>query len=102
VDINIDWSSVNWLYFGLLVVLVFLTSLIGSFLSFHHRGFGALISAVLFGAVFIAWTFYPHGLPVPTSPRVAPPPAAAAAPAPAAAPAAPARPANPVRDIAPR
>src|SRR5690242_2540016 len=100
-DLPIDWSSVNWLYFGLLVALVFVTSLIGGLLSFHRAVLGALISAVLFAAAFLFWTYYPHHLPLPSSPirTVAAPAPAPAAPA---APAAPVKPANPIREIAPR
>ena len=99
----IDWGTVNWLYLGLLVGIVFVTSLIGGLLSFRRAVLGAFISAVLFAAAFMAWTFYPHHLPLPMSPlrTVAANPAPAAA-APVPAPAAPAQPANPVRDIAPR
>jgi len=101
-SIPIDWASVNWLYVALLAVFVFLTSLIGDLLTFHHRGYGALLSALLFAAAFIFWTYYPHGLPLPTSvtPKTT---ATTAAPAPAApaAPVAPAKPANPITDITP-
>src|SRR5689334_20375162 len=104
----IDWSQVNWLYFGLLVALVFITSFIGSALSFRRSGLGALISAVLFGGLFVLWTYYPHHLPLPNSPiqtaakNAAPPAPATTSTAPApAAPAAPAKPANPVKDITP-
>ena len=100
-DPPIDWGKVNWLYFGLLVSVVFITSLIGSRLSFHRHILGALISAVLFAGLFIFWTYYPHHLPLPSSPvrtAAAPPPPPAAP----ATPASPVRPANPVREIAPR
>jgi 1,4-dihydroxy-2-naphthoate octaprenyltransferase len=102
---SIDWSHVNWLYFGLLVGLVFITSFIGNALSFRRLGLGALISAVLFGGLFVLWTYYPHHLPLPNSPiqtvatsAATPTPAVPSAPA---APPAPVKPANPVRDITP-
>jgi hypothetical protein len=98
-NVPIDWASVNWLYFGLLVAIVFIASLIGSLISFGRHVLGALVSAILFAAAFIFWTYYPHNLPLPTSPIrtvAAPPPAAPAQPA------APVRPANPIREIAPR
>ena len=98
-DLPIDWGTVNWLYFAMLVAIVFVVSLIGSVLSFHRHIVAALISAILFGALFIFWTYYPHHLPLPASPIrtvAAPPPPAPATPA------APVRPANPIRDIAPR
>jgi hypothetical protein len=100
----IDWGTVNWTYVGLLVAIVFVTSLIGALLSFRRSILSALISTVLFAAAFMGWTYYPHHLPLPKSPirAVAAPPPAAPAPA-AAAPASPTgAPSNPVRDIAPR
>jgi hypothetical protein len=36
-------------------------------LSFRHRVGAALLAAVLFVAMFVFWTYYPHGLPRPTS-----------------------------------
>jgi hypothetical protein len=98
----IDWASVNWGYFGLLLLLVFLASLIGSFAGAYRRVFGAVIATVVFGLGFVAWNYYPHGLRLPNSPKQQ---AAAPAPTPASAPAAPSapvRPANPFRDITPR
>lgn len=92
---EIDWTSVNWLYFGLLLAMVFVTSLIGNLLSFRRSVLGAFISTVLFAAAFIGWTYYPHHLPLPNSPLVAPPPARSAGSAPE-------KPANPIREIAPR
>jgi hypothetical protein len=100
IDLPIDWGSVNWLYFGLLVAIVFVTSLIGSVLSFHRHILAAMISAVLFAGSFIFWTYYPHRLSLPSSPLrtvAAPPPPSAPA-----APATPVRPANPIREVAPR
>jgi hypothetical protein len=99
----IDLASVNWLYVAILAVFVFVASLIGNFLSFGRRGMGALLSAVLFAAAFVAWSYYPHGLPLPTSLNPPAPPVAAAppAPSPAPAPVTPVRPANPIRDITP-
>jgi hypothetical protein len=96
----IDLASVNWLSVAILALFVFVASLIGNFLSFGRRVSGALLSAILFAVAFVAWSYYPHHLPLPTSLNPPAPPVAAAPPPPAA-PAAPARPANPVRDITP-
>ena len=81
-SIPIDWANVNWLYVVVLAVFVFVASLLGSVLSFNRRGFGALLTALLFAAAFVFWTYYPHGLPLPTS--LAQKPAAHTAPRPAA------------------
>lgn len=78
-DVPIDWASVNWLYVAVLSGLVFLSTLIAT-LAFR----GAVISALLFAAGFVFWTYYPHGLPLPTlvtTQKVPVTPAAPAAPA---------------------
>jgi len=95
----IDLSTVDWLYVGVLAVLAFVATGVGNLLSFNHRGLAAFLSALLFAALFVAWTYYPHGLPLPTSP--ASQKAAAVAPPPAAPPAPPASagPRNPVSTI---
>jgi hypothetical protein len=100
-SIPIDWATVNWVYVAVLAVFVFIAALIGNLLAFNHRGFGALLSAVLFAAIFVFWSYYPHGLPLPTSLDQPVTPAAAVAPAQPTVPASPARPANPVTDITP-
>ena len=103
-DIPIDWASVNWLYVILLALLVFISTLLGTAVSFKRVFLGAVLSTVLFTAGFIFWTYYPHKLPLPTSPtgQKTVVPAAPPAPPPApAAPTAPTKPDNPVKDITP-
>ena len=101
-DIPIDWASVNWLYVILLALLVFVSTLIGTAISFKRVSLGAVLTTLLFTAGFIFWTYYPHKLPLPTSPigqktvvPVTPPAPAPTAPSP------PAKPDNPVKDITP-
>lgn len=62
----IDWANVSWIYVAVLAVFVFLSSLIGSLLSFRHHLWGSALSAVVFAAVFVFWTYYPHHVPLPT------------------------------------
>jgi hypothetical protein len=97
----IDLAQVDWLYVILLAIFVAISTFLGGLLSFGRRGMAATLSAVLFAAIFIFWTYYPHR--VPFLPRTITTTQETAKPAPAApAPAAPAqRPANPVRDITP-
>ena len=107
----IDLATVNWVYVGVLAIFVFVASFIGNLLSLHHRGVAAVLTAVLFAAMFVAWSYYPHAyLPLPTAfdGRTTPVTTAAVHPAPMAAPAAPpapaapVKPANPVTTIAPQ
>src|SRR5262245_23742735 len=65
-DLPIDWANVNWHYVIALVLLVFVCTLIGTSLSFRRTFFGAVLTALLFAAAFVYWTYYPHGLPLPT------------------------------------
>ena len=76
-DVPIDWANVNWLYVTVLSVIVFFSTLISTF-TFR----AAVLSALLFAAGFVFWTYYPHGLPLPTSvtAQKAPTPAGPAAP----------------------
>ena len=100
----IDLSQVDWLYVALLAIFVFVTTFVGSVLSFGRQWTAATLSALLFVALFVFWTYYPHRVPGPraislpgtTTTTAAPPPAAPAAPA------APQKPRNPVTDITPR
>lgn len=66
----IDWSTVNWVYVGVLAVFAFFATVVGNLLSFNHRGVAAFLAALVFAALFVAWSYYPHGLPLPT--RLAP------------------------------
>jgi hypothetical protein len=61
----IDWAAVNWVNVGLLSAFAFLATLIGGILSFNNRWIGAILAALLFAALYIFWTYYPHGLVLP-------------------------------------
>jgi uncharacterized membrane protein YuzA (DUF378 family) len=55
----IDLSAVNWVYVGVLSVFAFVATVIGN-----------ILAAIVFAALFVGWTYYPHHLPLPT--RLAP------------------------------
>src|SRR6476646_5919691 len=100
--IPIDWASVNWLYVILLDLFVFLSSLIGNFISFKRAFRAAIFSALLFAAPFIFWTYYPHGLPLPISATGQKTTISApTAPPPSATPPLPVQPDNPATTISP-
>jgi hypothetical protein len=94
-SVPIDWASVNWLYVAVLAAFVFFSTLIGTLLALKRAVPGAVLSALLFSAAFIFWTYYPHGLPLPTSV------AAQKAPVRPATPAAPPAPNVPVTPLPP-
>src|SRR5215475_456177 len=101
----IDLAQVDWLYVAILAVFVFVTTLVGSLLSFGHRWTASTLSALLFAALFVFWTYYPHRVPLPKTismPSAAPASTAAPAPAAPAGQAAPQKSRNPVTDITPR
>ena len=54
-----DLATVNWVYVAVLAVLVFISTLVGSLLSFKHSGRAAVLSALVFAALFVFWTYYP-------------------------------------------
>jgi hypothetical protein len=100
-DLHIDWANVSWLYVAVLALIVFVSTLIGTLLSFRRLFLGALLSTAVFAVAFVFWTYYPHGLPLPTSLSASQAPATPAAPPAQAAPSPPVRPANPVTTISP-
>ncbi len=50
----------------MLAVFAYLSALIGQVVSLRHRGLASLLAALIFAVLFVAWTYYPHGLPLPT------------------------------------
>jgi hypothetical protein len=94
----IDLTQVDWLYVAVLALFAGVASAVANLFLFFHRGFAAVLAAALFATLFVFWTYYPHGLPLPTSLSGQKSPVAAAAPAPTV-PATPQRPRNPVTDI---
>ena len=56
----IDWSNVNWLYVAIMAVFAFVAALLGGLISFRNRVGGALLAAILFAAMYVAWNYYPH------------------------------------------
>jgi hypothetical protein len=61
-----NFAAVDWVYVGILAVFVFLAAVIANILSLNHRGLAAVLAALLFVVFFVAWAYYPHGLPLPT------------------------------------
>lgn len=61
----IDLATVDWIYAGVLAVFAFFATVVGNLLSFNHRGIAAVLAAAVFAALFVAWSYYPHGLPLP-------------------------------------
>jgi len=99
----IDLSQVDWLYVVVLAILVFVATYIGGVLSFGRRWIAATLSTILFVALFVFWTYYPHRVPLLPKTITLPNAATttAAPPPPPAAPAVPQKPKNPVTDITP-
>jgi hypothetical protein len=100
-NMPIDWASVNWPYIILLGLFAFFCALIGNVIAFKRVVLGAALSTLLFTASFFFWTYYPHNLPLPTSPvgQKAAMPVQAVPPPTLVAPSPLAKPNNPVRDI---
>ena len=63
----IDLAQVDWLYVAVLAMFVFLATFVGNLLSFNHRLTAAVLSALLFVAIFVFWTYYPHRVPLPST-----------------------------------
>ena len=63
---NINLATVDWVFVGLMTALSFITALLGSYIAFRSRFWGAIIAAILFAIGFVAWNYYPHafGLPI--------------------------------------
>jgi hypothetical protein len=97
----IDLAIVNWLYVAVLAVLVFVSALVGNLLSFRHRVRAAVITAVVFAGLFVFWTYYPHGLPLPTTLTAQKPIVPPAGPTTPTPPDSSAAPRNPIQDITP-
>ena len=57
----IDWAGLPWQAIGLLAGLTFVASLIGHSLT-KNAFAGAIITVVIFVAIYIAWDYYPHGM----------------------------------------
>jgi cytochrome bd-type quinol oxidase subunit 2 len=97
-------ANVDWVYVAILALLVFISTWVGSLLSFKNSGRAAVLSALVFAGLFVFWTYYPHRIPGPrtlTVQNAASTPASTATPAAPIAPAAPVPPRNPVTDITP-
>ena len=56
----IDLSTVNWTYVALMAAFVFVAAFVGGIISFRNRIGAAVVAAILFAAMFVAWNYYPH------------------------------------------
>ena len=98
-------ANVDWVYVAILAFLVFMSTFVGSLLSFRNIGRAAVLSALIFAGLFVFWTYYPHRIPGPrmlTIQNAASTPASTSTPAEPAKPVTPVPPRNPVTDITPR
>jgi hypothetical protein len=57
----INWAAIPLQAIGMLAGLTFVASLIGHTLS-RNAFFGAIITTILFAAIYVFWNFYPHHL----------------------------------------
>jgi hypothetical protein len=57
----INWADIPWPAIGLLAGLAFVASLIGNSLT-RNAFVGAIITVIIFVAIYVFWDFYPHGL----------------------------------------
>jgi hypothetical protein len=57
---SIDLSTVNWTYVALMAAFVFVSTFAGGVISFRNRIGAAVVAAILFAAMFVAWNYYPH------------------------------------------
>ena len=62
----VDLDSVNWSYVALLSGITFIATLIANSITFQHRLATAILSTLLFAAIFMFATYYPHGISLPT------------------------------------
>ncbi len=44
----------------MMAVFAFVAALLGGLISFRNRFGGAIIAAILFAVMFVAWNYYPH------------------------------------------
>lgn len=56
----INWADLPMQAIGLLAGLTFVASLIGHSLT-RNAFVGAILTVIIFVAIYIAWDFYPHG-----------------------------------------
>jgi amino acid permease len=56
----IDWADLPLQAIALLAGLAFVSSLIGHSLT-RNAFVGAILTVIIFTAIYIAWDFYPHG-----------------------------------------
>jgi uncharacterized protein YacL len=56
----INWAELPFQAIGLLAGLVFVASLIGNSLT-RNAFVGAILTVIIFVAVYVAWDYYPHG-----------------------------------------
>ena len=57
----INWSAIPMMAVGLLAALAFVSSLIGHTLT-RNAFVGAIITTIIFVAVYVFWNHYPHCL----------------------------------------
>lgn len=58
---SINWAALPLHAIGLLAGLTFISSLIGHAL-IRNAFVGAILTTIVFVAIYVGWNYYPHGL----------------------------------------
>jgi hypothetical protein len=53
-----NWSAIDWVSLVALSLLVLVAARVGERLSFGSRGLAAVVTALLFGVGFAAWSYF--------------------------------------------
>jgi len=69
-NIPIDWAAVDTMNVAALAVAVFVLGFIANVISMGNRFVGAILTAILFAAFYVGWTYWWRAL---AGPMFAPP-----------------------------
>jgi hypothetical protein len=72
-NLPFDLAAVDWTNVGIHSGIVLIAALLGNLFSFGSRLVGAIFTTIFFAVLFVAWTYWLHGIVLPGGAPAAPP-----------------------------
>lgn len=67
-DLPFDLAAVDWMTVGILSAIALVASLIGNGIAFGNKLMGAILTAIFFAVIYVAWAYWLQAMVMPPAP----------------------------------
>jgi hypothetical protein len=66
-NLPFDLATVDWMTVGIFSGIALIAALIGNTIAFGNRLMGAILTAVFFAVLYVAWVYWLHAMVMPAA-----------------------------------